>query len=43
MPKTKLIVEEVKSTASFVGVCFDKGDKFDLAKTILNEKGVNWP
>ncbi|MGJ1224346.1 TlpA family protein disulfide reductase [Sphingobacterium siyangense] len=43
MPKTKLIVEEVKSTASFVGVCFDKGDKFDLAKTILDDKGVNWP
>ncbi|WP_286751891.1 MULTISPECIES: TlpA family protein disulfide reductase [Sphingobacterium] len=43
MPKTKLIVEELKSTASFVGVCFDMQDKFDLAKTILNEKGVNWP
>lgn len=43
MPKMKVIFEDVKKVSSFVGVCFDKADKFDLAKEILNNNRISWP
>lgn len=43
MPKMKVIFEDVKEVSSFVGVCFDKADKFDLAKEILNNNKIHWP
>lgn len=43
MPKMKLIFEDVRATSSFVGVCFDKADKFELAKEILNDRNISWP
>lgn len=43
MPKIKAIFEDVKEVSSFVGVCFDKPDKFDLAKEILRKNSIKWP